>query len=160
MLSRLNCSLRSTLGSIGLGCLLLQATLASAGTLLEEEEAKLVPAGGGVDDRAGECVSVDRDLAILGAPMATQRGEETGVAYLFERSSGQWLEAARLNGSDSVLGDQFGTAVSIDGDRAIVGASSAMGQASVAGAVYVFERTQGVWVESQKIFASDGGRRR
>ena len=68
------------------------------------------------------------------------------------------LEAQKLVASDGVESDFFGSSVSISGDRAIVGASSAdVGGNYAQGAAYVFVRDdQGDWLEEQKLVASDG----
>ena len=65
-------------------------------------------------------------------------------AYVYERdSSGVWTEVTKLISSGDTAGsfDYFGTAVSIAGNRAIVGApfEDAPGVEG-AGAVYVYER--------------------
>ena len=52
-------------------------------------------------------------------------------------------------------GDSFGLAVAIDGDTAVVGASSDGGERPVAGAAYVYTRTAGTWTLQQKLTASD-----
>src|SRR5690606_24389620 len=62
-----------------------------------------------------------------------------GAAYIFERSSGVWTQVTRLSGSDSATGDEFGFAVAVQGDIAVIGApnhdvSGKLDQ----GAVYIF----------------------
>jgi len=134
------------------------ATSLSARTIAvtENEEAKLEVVDAMFGDRVGDRVSVDRDMAVLGAPHASEGGQETGVAYLFERTGGAWVERARLTGGDSDSGDRFGGAAAVDGERAVVGAFAADGLVANSGAVYVYERSGGDWFESQKLVALDG----
>ena len=73
-----------------------------------------------------------------------------------------WDEVAQLKASDKKVGQQFGWAVAIHGDWAMVGAPTDDDNAIspnlnyLAGAVYVFKRdNQGNWIETQKLVASD-----
>ncbi|MEW6741769.1 MAG: hypothetical protein AB1486_03335 [Planctomycetota bacterium] len=58
-----------------------------------------------------------------------------------------------ISASDGAPGDEFGWAVSMDGNAAAVGAP---GDDSDQGAVYVFRRTGIEWVEEQKLTAYNG----
>jgi hypothetical protein len=65
-------------------------------------------------------------------------------------------EVAKLLATDGAADDQFGRAVSISGDTAIVGAplDDDLGQDS--GSAYVFVKSGGSWQFQQKLLASDG----
>ncbi len=112
------------------------------------------------DARFGGSVSVSNQYAIVGAP-----GEKrdtaganslvgAGAAYLFERDGGgNWNQVQKLVASDREFNDEFGSAVSISGDYAIVGAFF---EQSGTGAAYLFERDgSGNWTEVQNIVAAD-----
>jgi hypothetical protein len=71
--------------------------------------------------------------AIVGAPYIANKA---GAAYLFTKTAGSWKQAAELEGSDTVDGDDFGLSVAMSGTTAVVGAQ---GHAKDAGEVYVFE---------------------
>ncbi|MBW2537142.1 MAG: FG-GAP repeat protein [Deltaproteobacteria bacterium] len=69
-----------------------------------------------------------------------------------------WVEQQRLAASDGAgSADEFGGAVSLSGDTALVGAhryyDSHIGNA---GSAYVFVRSGSTWTEQQKLTASDG----
>ncbi len=70
------------------------------------------------------------------------------------RATGQ-VERQKIEGSGLQQGDNFGSAVAVSGDWAVVGAPSADDLGINSGAAYVFERIAGVWVEQQRIKASD-----
>lgn len=70
---------------------------------------------------------------------------EPGAVYVFSKSGSDWEQKSRLMASDGSIGDNFGASVSADGNRVIVGASSAN---SRYGAAYVFERSGSKWVEA------------
>ncbi|MEM9025671.1 MAG: hypothetical protein AAGB06_01925, partial [Verrucomicrobiota bacterium] len=54
------------------------------------------------------------------------------------------------------ISDNFGLAVGIFGDLAIMGAPNDGDNGSESGSAYIFRKSEGVWSEEQKIFAEDG----
>ncbi len=64
-------------------------------------------------------------------------------------------QVQKLLASDAESGDSFGFSSAIDGDWAAVGAPYESDIAVNSGAVYVFQRVGGSWVETQKLKASD-----
>ncbi len=72
-------------------------------------------------------------------------------------ATGQILnESAKLLASDGAAGDRFGTAVSISGDVAVVGAYADDDNGSDSGSAYVFRWNGSSWAEEQKLLAPDG----
>ncbi|MFT5464597.1 MAG: hypothetical protein ACI8QS_003499 [Planctomycetota bacterium] len=72
-------------------------------------------------DRAGLSVSVDGNLAFVGAHSVD--GSNPGRVLAFTRStSGSWDEAQSLESPASVNGDSFGYGVAVEGTRVLVGA--------------------------------------
>jgi hypothetical protein len=124
------------------------------------EVAKLLPSDGATGDLFGSSVSLSANTVLIGAPEDDHSGMIlAGSAYVFEWSGTSWTETAKLTANDSALDDQalFGTSVSLDGDRALVGAhqSDANGLTD-SGAAYLFVRNAGSWIEELKLTASDG----
>ena len=71
-------------------------------------------------DRFGYSVALDGSRALVGAVM---RDGETGAAYIFDLSGGNWTEPAVISlGTVSVSSEFFGYSVALDGNRALVGA--------------------------------------
>ena len=105
------------------------------------------------------------EVFAVGAP--DQGG--SGAAYVFRRSGSAWIEEAVVEAPRGGEGDRFGDSVSVSGDLLAVGASeedsSATGidgeegdnQARNSGAVYVFQRRDGVWVRDAYVKASNTG---
>ena len=114
------------------------------------DESKLIRTN--TSESVGRNVSIQGDLAITGAPYITSYGS----AYIFERNpvSGDWAEQQMLLQSGATSHGNFGYAVAIDSDLAVVGAYTT----SNGGAAYAFVRdpVSGVW-GSQKLQVSDGG---
>lgn len=76
-----------------------------------------------------------------------------GVVYVYRRDeSGDWTEAEQLVASDADLFDGFGASLAVDGDVLTVGA---LRQNGGSGAVYVFGRRDGRWIETARLTADD-----
>lgn len=68
-------------------------------------------------------------------------------------------ESEQVQANDLGAQDEFGSAVAVDGDTMVVGATQEdPGGVDNAGAAYVFIRTNGVWVQQVKLVASDATR--
>lgn len=90
----------------------------------------------------------------------------SGAVYVFRRTNNGWVQEAFLKASNAGTGDRFGFDVGVDGDLIAVGANDEDGSgtgvnpasnnsASNAGAVYLFERINGEWVETNYLKASN-----
>ena len=133
---------------------LLTIVLSTVNALAQfNEVAKILASDKQAGDGFGWSVSISGDRAIVGTPWEDTGGVSAGTAYIFERNgAGGWSEAVKIQAGDKQAGDLFGYSVSIDGDRAIVGAH----QTDTGGGAYIFERSgTGAWSEVAKIQASD-----
>ncbi len=117
------------------------------------ETDKLTASDGAIGDFFGTAVALNGDRAIAGAHQDDDGGQGSGSAYIFEFDSGAWAQSAKLIASDDFFGDFFGFSVSIDGDRALVGAPV---NENATGAAYVFDYNGVAWAETVKLTASDG----
>jgi len=94
------------------------------------------------NDNFGASVSIDGNLVIVGAPGHEDTGDPTdniGAAYVFDLETGD--ELFILQASDGRENDQFGNAVAIHGNLALV---AAVGANSIdRGQVYVFDLETG-----------------
>lgn len=121
-----------------------------------QQEAKIHASDAAANDFFGAAVAVSGDRAIIGAEGNDDAGSSSGSAYIFV-FQGEWVQEAKLLAPDGAATDYFGAAVSIDGDRAIVGAYNALhGTASRRGAAYVFRREGANWVFETKFFIGGG----
>ena len=138
------------------------AILVGAGVLAPRalaqcEVQKLTASDPGCKNYYGRAVAIDGTTALVGAWGHAEPVPNAGAAYVYELGPSGWVETAELLAGDPDLGDVFGEAVAISGDTALVTAPGDDEAASLAGAAYIFERTAGVWVQTQKLFASDAG---
>jgi len=119
----------------------------SAGTWIQE--AKLTGSDLAGDDRFGNSVSLSGNTAVVGAYKAdlfdvdNNRLEDAGSAYVFRFDGSVWAEEAILIPSDVAAYDEFGYAVAINGDLAVVGAHEHEDDAAQkdCGSAYVFALT-------------------
>lgn len=121
------------------------------------QEAKLTASGGAVGGSFGRSVAVSGDTAIVGAAPDDSVAGESGSAYVYVRVGTLWTQQVKLTASDAASGDDFGVAVAVSGDTAVVGAYEADHDGMVdAGSAYVFIRTGTTWTQQAKLTASDG----
>ncbi|MEO1629920.1 MAG: FG-GAP repeat protein, partial [Bacteroidota bacterium] len=103
-------------------------------------------------DEFGVSVALDGDRALVGTIRESGPGNATpggGAVYVFELSGGAWVETAVLRASNAESSDSFGSAVALDGNRAVIGAGLEDGPNNAipeSGAAYVFDVSEGQWV--------------
>ena len=92
------------------------------------------------EEHFGEAVAIKTDAVIVGAPGAMGlESWRTGAAFVYRRSDNIWQTSVKLAAAEGTPSDEFGSTVSIDRDRAIVGAYGTSTElADHSGAAYVF----------------------
>ncbi|HEX6884176.1 MAG TPA: hypothetical protein VF530_12420 [Planctomycetota bacterium] len=105
----------------------------------------------------GGTLALEGDRALIGAELDPQRGSAAGAVYVFERNAaGQWLQTAKLIGSDVSAGDRFGRSLALAGNHLLIGAPVSDTTLQAVGAVYAFERdATGAWLETAKLVPAD-----
>ncbi len=135
------------------------------------EQVRLTASDPVAGDRFGKAVGISGDRVVIGAPQPLTMGN--GAAYVFRRddngtptdpSDDTWIEEDKLSDKNGAAGDQFGEAVSISGDRIVVGAKLDDDEGSASGSAFVFRLDDSgtpsnpnddSWVEEDKLNASD-----
>ncbi len=125
------------------------------GTSSWPQEQKLTASDGAASDHLGECVDLDGNALIAGAPSTIAAGG-AGAAYVYRHNGAAWVEEQKLVDSDGILGDAFGESVAISGNVAVAGAIGDGDTAIGAGSAFVFRRNAGIWQEEAKLLASNG----
>lgn len=122
------------------------------------QRSKLVPDDGDPWDRFGNAVAIDAGTAVVGAYNDEDpNGDGAGSAYVFERRDGTWTQSAKLVPDDGSSSSRFGQSVDVDGNFVLVGASIEDDpNGEYAGAAYVFELSDGDWIERAKLVPADG----
>ncbi len=114
------------------------------------QQAKLTASDAAARDEFGISVGISGSTALVGSPFDDDAGGKSGSAYIFGNNGGVWTEQAKLTAADAAAADEFGKAVAIDANRAIIGARLHDGRKPDSGAVYAFSRVAGAWVEQSK----------
>ncbi len=102
---------------------------------------KLTSDDGGANDFFGAAVAVDGGLAVVGAYLDDDGGQDAGAVYVFDVATGQQL--FKLTAGDANAADRFGWSVGINGNIAIVGAIGDDERGDFSGAAYFFDLTTG-----------------
>lgn len=146
------------------------------------QEAYLKPFNPDELDFFGEAVAISGDTIVVGAPWEdssktgvtglpdNNTAMNSGAAYIFVRNQGVWSQDAYLKSTGTDAGDNFGTAVAVDGDTVVVGApfedSGATGvngnpfdnSVAASGAAFVYTLSgAGSWVVEAYLKASNAG---
>ncbi len=120
-------------------------------------EFKMTPNVGGINDRFGTSVAINGDTAVVGAPLLDAGFTDAGGAYTFQRSGLNWQFQQRLLAGDGNQDDQFGQAVSLSGNKIVVGAYlDDFPTTTNQGSTYVFMFGAGGWQLTDKLVANDG----
>lgn len=120
------------------------------------QPAASIPAPHPQDQDFGRSIALAGATLVVGAPSSTSAAAQAGAVEVFGRFDGQsWKPVARVIAQDGRTGDAFGSAVAIEGNTLVVGASGDSTKGPSAGAAYVFERSHqsNRWVQVAKLIA-------
>ncbi|MEM7052945.1 MAG: integrin [Pseudomonadota bacterium] len=143
------------------------------------QQAYLKASNTGFQDNFGEAVAISGESILIGAPDEDSNATgvngddqlngafDSGAAYLFVRNGMNWSQQAYIKASNTGSDDLFGSAVSIDGDQAVIGARGEASNATgvdgeqnnnsmfLAGAAYLFDRSGVDWTQRAYLKASN-----
>jgi len=105
-----------------------------------EFQRKITPTEGSAGDEFGAAVATHGELAIIGARYDDDAGTNAGAAYIYNIVTGTLIQ--KITASDAQNGDQFGKAVAIHHNRAVITAWLADPSGESSGKAYVVD-TQG-----------------
>ncbi len=128
------------------------------------EQAKLLPPEDEEEIRGefNSSVAINGDYIVVGNAanyIASSSGNiSREKACIFKKDGDSWILQAELTPSDNASGCDFGERVAIDGDYAVVGASSDDEYDWASGAVYIFKREGDAWTQQAKLVSPDPGK--
>ncbi len=122
------------------------------------QQAELTSSDGAADDGFGVHVAVSGTTVVVSASNhEVGANQYQGAAYVFVQNGTTWTQQAELVASDGATNDQFGVALAVSGNTAIVGAfQHQVGGHGNQGAAYVFARNGTTWAQQAELTASDG----
>jgi hypothetical protein len=105
----------------------------------------------------GSAIEISGDTLMVGAWGDTAAGAQyAGRVYVYERIAGVWTHVDTLETDNPLFDDNFGAAISIDGDTAMIGAIDVdVSGIPNAGAVYVFEKGPSGWKQTARLIAPE-----
>jgi hypothetical protein len=104
---------------------------------LWSQTAKLVASDRAPLDAFGASVALDGTRLVVGASGASVGATNTGAAYLFEESGGNWVETAKFTASTAGANDTLGASVALHGSLVVAGAQGHDFPLANAGAIYI-----------------------
>jgi len=119
------------------------------------ERQKFSAPDGSVNDQYGFTISLDGDVAFIGAPLDDDNGFESGSVYIYHRIAGLWSVEKKFTAHDGEPGDQFGWSVALSASSALIGARFDDDEAFNSGSAYLYNRTAQTWHMKQKFTAID-----
>ncbi|NOX19451.1 MAG: hypothetical protein GXO87_14380, partial [Chlorobi bacterium] len=129
-------------------------TLLLITTALNAQVTTLIPADNSTDDRFGISVSITGDYLLMGAT----GNDDIGGAYIYQTTNGgvDWEEKQFLVAPDAASADNFGVAVSLSGNYAVIGADQNDDNGQASGSAYVFKLTASGWQIQAKLLPDSG----
>ena len=106
----------------------------------------------------GDSIAVAGEMIVVGAPNDSEKEEESGSAYVFEKSGTRWVRTQKLVPDNGGYLHHFGGAVAANAGAIAIGAR---GYGSYnpfrrgGGTAYTFSKPSSSWLESQQLEASD-----
>jgi hypothetical protein len=101
----------------------------------------------------GLAVAISDGVLVVGAPGDDGAVQDSGAAYVFEQIDGTWTKSAKLFTKNGESADDFGRSVSVSGTTIAVGNPN-LDEGK--GAVWIYEKQDGTWVEIEQLVAPDG----
>ncbi len=121
------------------------------------QQAKLIGNDTSMFDHFGTAVALHENTAVIGAHGKDESSVDAGAAYIFVRNGGSWTQQAKLTHQNAVPGDQFGRAVAIYSDSALIGAHRSDATGPDSGAAYIFTRNGDTWSQDFQLIPNDSG---
>lgn len=133
---------------------------------------KIVASDREAGDNFGWSVTISRSHIVVGAPYhdrdlaGANSGPSSGAAYIFERNeSGNWIQTQKIIATPLEGQILFGHSVAVDGNSIAVGSPSyakdetGSGASNIngAGAVFVFDKIGGNWVQTKMLLSRERG---
>ncbi|MCP4292200.1 MAG: hypothetical protein GY780_10265 [bacterium] len=116
-----------------------------------EQVFKIVANTGAENDEFGDSVDIDNGILAIGAPGRSDNGLSSGIAYLYDLSTGEQIH--QVFATDTDLLDHFGTSIALHGGMLVSGADFDRTNNVFVGAAYAFSFSHG-GVSSAPVSAS------
>jgi hypothetical protein len=124
------------------------------------QQQELIENYGGTGDHFGASVALSGGTALIGTPGKSNLHIDQGAPYVFVRNHATWTRQQELTAPDGSQYSNFGMAVSVSGDNAIIGGyfQNKPNKPSLPAlsAAYVFLRSGEVWAQQAELKGVSG----
>jgi hypothetical protein len=129
---------------------------AAANPVSAQCQVAITGSGTDLNDFFGKAMAMSGDRLIVGSPFCS--ADNSGVAHVYERSGFDWNEVAVMIHPSAEANDQFGSAVAISGNIAVIGARNASTPTTAdCGTAHVFRfNPGGAWQYVTRLNAPQG----
>jgi len=123
---------------------------------LWQQVAKLTADDGEAGNDFDHAVAIDQRTVLVGAFHDSEARASSGSAYLFIEEGSSWAQREKFIARDAKADDQFGFALALHANAAIIGAHLNDHMGDNAGAAFLFVKNRQGWQERARITADDG----
>lgn len=103
------------------------------------QQTKLTAIDGAANDTLGGNVALSGETAVAGAIGHDENGDNSGAAYVFERSGNVLKNQTKLTAADGESGDLFGWSVAMSQDTKMIAAIRNDDKGNESGSAYLFD---------------------
>ena len=107
-------------------------------------------------DAFGEALALGSDYLAAGDSLNSDKGTGAGAIHVFKKIADLWEPSATLHAADANAHAGLGVSLSLSGQTLIAGAYGDDEKGSHAGAAYIFEESNGIWNQAEKLMPMDG----
>jgi hypothetical protein len=108
------------------------------------------------DDFFGTALTLSGSTIAISSICDDDMGEESGSVYVYYLNGATWELQAKLNADDELEWDCFSSSLHMVGDMLAIGSTWAGEGGVYPGVAYLFQRSAGVWSQTNRIVAPDG----
>ena len=103
------------------------------------QKSKITAEDGSESSQFGYSVAIVGENLVIGSRFDDLTVANSGAAYVYHFDGNSWIQKFKLAANDGSSYDEFGSSVSLDSNRAIVGAYNSDQNGESSGSVYVFD---------------------
>ena len=119
---------------------------------------KIVASDNAASTNFGSRVAIEGEYVVVGKYGDDAGGTDTGSIYIFKNDgSDNFTQTQKIQAADHQASDYFGISLDISGGYIVVGAHAEDQKGTDAGAAYIFKNSNGTFVQTQKLTASNAG---
>ncbi|MFK8012905.1 MAG: FG-GAP repeat protein [Marinicellaceae bacterium] len=104
---------------------------------------------GAPGDYFGSSVSLSGNRLLVGAFNDNNPNGRSGAAYIFDYNGNEWTMTQKIRDDIGDISSRFGIAVSLEGDRVLIGAAGSIG------AAFIYELDGNTWLQKQEFFLNN-----